>query len=162
VATVEFFEGTHSLGITTNNPLIVGPMNPFMITWSNVPAGNYELTAKATDDKGAMAVSPVVHVFVLETNVVQQSVVNIYAIDHTGREIPVVPPWLGMVQESDPIVFIVTRTGPTNSPLTVFYSVGGTASNGVDYFYGSGGFYEPCRRRHHSGGCFFREHRRSW
>ena len=25
VATVEFFEGTHSLGVTTNNPEIVGP-----------------------------------------------------------------------------------------------------------------------------------------
>jgi hypothetical protein len=85
-----------------------------------------------------MNVSPVVRVFVVETNDVQQPVVNIYAIDDTGSEIPVVPPWLGLVQRSDPAVFSVTRTGPTNFPLTVFYNVGGTASNGVDYFYGSG------------------------
>ena len=71
-----------------------------------------------------------------------QPVVNIYASDATGREIPVVPPWLGTAQESDPIVFTVTRTGPTNSPLTVFYSVGGTASNGVDYFYGGDGGFD--------------------
>src|SRR6266853_3024203 len=131
--TVEFFEGTHSLGIITNIPIVLYPTNPFTITWSNVPAGFYELSAKATDDKGAMGVSPVVHVFVVETNAVSQPVVNIYAIDDTGSEIPRVPPWLTIPQRSDPAVFTVTRTGPTNSPLTVFYSVGGTASNGVDY-----------------------------
>ena len=132
IQTVEFFEGTNSLGVTTNFPTL-NPIGPFFVRWTKVPAGAYELTAKATDDHGAMGVSPVVHVFVVETNAVPQPEVNIYAIDDTGSEIPVVPPWLEIPQASDPAVFTVTRTGPTNSPLTVFYSVGGTASNGVDY-----------------------------
>lgn len=33
----------------------------------------------------------------------------------------------------DPGVFTVTRKGGTNDPLTVFYSLGGTAHNGTDY-----------------------------
>src|SRR5437016_7531220 len=34
---------------------------------------------------------------------------------------------------SDPAVFTVIRIGPTNASLTVYYQVGGSASNGVDY-----------------------------
>src|SRR5438309_3884780 len=33
----------------------------------------------------------------------------------------------------DPGEFTVFRDGPTNNALSVFYQVGGTASNGVDY-----------------------------
>ena len=33
----------------------------------------------------------------------------------------------------DPGTFTVTRTGPTSNPLTVNYSIGGGATNGVDY-----------------------------
>ena len=142
VGTVEFFQGTNSLGITTNNPEIVGPLNPFMVTWSNVPPGFYELTAKATDDKGAMGASPPVRVAVVDTNSVLQPIVNLYAIDDRGSEVPVVPPWLYLAQWSDPASFLLTRTGPTNLPLTVFYGVGGTASNGVDYIYGGWNDYQ--------------------
>src|SRR5206468_9247514 len=53
-----------------------------------------------------------------------------------------VPPWLGRVQMDDPILCTVSRTGPTDSSLTVFYRVSGTASNGVDYFDGSAGARE--------------------
>ncbi|HEU0011040.1 MAG TPA: hypothetical protein VFT34_14575 [Verrucomicrobiae bacterium] len=31
-------------------------------------------------------------------------------------------------------IFTITRQGPTNAPLTVYFTLGGTASNGVDYF----------------------------
>ena len=34
-----------------------GPMNPFCLTWSNVPPGSYALTALATDNGGASTVS---------------------------------------------------------------------------------------------------------
>ena len=33
----------------------------------------------------------------------------------------------------DPGVFTLLRDGPTNQTLNVFYQIGGTASNGVDY-----------------------------
>src|SRR3954447_25780593 len=44
VVSVEFFAGSDSLGIKTNGLCLV---------WSNAPAGEYSLTAKATDDHGA-------------------------------------------------------------------------------------------------------------
>jgi hypothetical protein len=35
--------------------------------------------------------------------------------------------------DPDNAAFTVTRQGPTNAPLTVFYSISGTATNGADY-----------------------------
>jgi hypothetical protein len=150
---VEFFEGTNGLGFGTFvATLCPAPYCPFFaLTWSNVPPGRYELTARATDASGGVAVSAPARIAVGETNIILP-VVNIFATDDTGLEIPVVPPWLGMVQEADPIVFTVTRTGPTNLPLTVFYSFGGTASNGVDYIFGGASLYElPGGTTHRAG-----------
>ena len=65
VTTVEFFAGTNSLGIRTNNPMSAGPQNPFCLVWSNVPPGDYVLTAKATDNGGASTVSDPVNISVL-------------------------------------------------------------------------------------------------
>jgi hypothetical protein len=65
VATVEFFAGTNSLGIRTNNPLSASPINPFMLTWSNVAPGSYVLTAQATDNRGAFTVSDSVNISVV-------------------------------------------------------------------------------------------------
>src|SRR6266480_462838 len=48
VETVEFFEGTNSLGVRTNLP-VANPIGPFVLMWSNVAAGEYTLTARATD-----------------------------------------------------------------------------------------------------------------
>jgi hypothetical protein len=64
VSTVEFFAGDMSLGIRTNNPVAAGPMNPFCLIWTNVPPGNYVLTAKATDNGGASTTSAAVNVLV--------------------------------------------------------------------------------------------------
>ncbi|PYJ96564.1 MAG: hypothetical protein DME23_20050, partial [Verrucomicrobia bacterium] len=130
VATVEFFSGTDSLGIKTNLP-VANAIGPFSLTWSNVVAGDYSLTAKATDSRGASSVSDPVTIQVIE--VPPPPVVTIVATDPDASEIPEVPPWLGMAQMSDPAVFTVRRTGSTATPLVVFYRVGGTAENGVDY-----------------------------
>ena len=56
VAKVEFFAGTNLLGQVTNSP--------YNFTWTNVPIGNYPLTAKATDNKGATNTSAAVGVTV--------------------------------------------------------------------------------------------------
>ena len=64
VSTVEFFAGSQSLGVKTNNPASAGPMNPFCLTWSNVPPGSYTLTAVATDNGGASATSGPVMILV--------------------------------------------------------------------------------------------------
>ncbi|PYJ99041.1 MAG: hypothetical protein DME23_10610, partial [Verrucomicrobia bacterium] len=62
VKSVEFFEGTNSLGVVTNaTPFtdlwkdnstvfpLVGWLSLYSLTWSNVPSGDYVLTAVATD-----------------------------------------------------------------------------------------------------------------
>ena len=126
VVQVEFFRGTNSLGVQTNNSA-----GRFYVAWTNVPAGEYSLTAAATDDQSARTVSAPVGIVVRESTPLP--VVTITATDATAREIPVVPGGMGMPQEIDPAVFTVARTGSTDAALNVFYTIGGTALNGVDY-----------------------------
>jgi len=56
---VEFFEGGTRLGEATNAP--------YSTVWSNVVAGSYVITAKATDDGGAVATAIPVNVTVNST-----------------------------------------------------------------------------------------------
>jgi hypothetical protein len=65
--------------------------------------------------------------------VLTPQVVTIVATDPTATEIPLVPPRMGMPQRFDDAIFVVSRTGSTDFPLDVFYTVGGTAANGGDY-----------------------------
>jgi chitinase len=57
VAKVEFFHGATLIGTDTSAP--------YALTWSNVAAGNYSLTARATDNDGATATSAAVNVSVV-------------------------------------------------------------------------------------------------
>ena len=54
VAKVEYFQGATKIGTSTTPP--------FGFTWSGVAGGTYSLTAKATDDKGAVGTSTIVTV----------------------------------------------------------------------------------------------------
>jgi Big-like domain-containing protein/Calx-beta domain-containing protein len=127
VHTVEFFAGDKSLGVTTNNPLAANVMNPFQITWEDVPPGQYALSALATDNQGAKSRSRTVFISVVgETN--RQTVVNIRAIDPEAAE---QDPRLDSLPNN--ALLRVTRSGPTDFDLPVFYRVDGTAINGVDY-----------------------------
>ncbi|WP_281228975.1 Ig-like domain-containing protein [Flavobacterium aquiphilum] len=56
VSKVEFFQGETKLGEAT--------AAPFNFDWTNVTAGTYSLTAKATDDKGAVTTSDAVSIVV--------------------------------------------------------------------------------------------------
>ena len=56
VAKVDFFVGGTRIGTVTSAP--------YTLTWSNVPAGSYSLTAVATDDAGAATTSGAVSVTV--------------------------------------------------------------------------------------------------
>jgi hypothetical protein len=60
---VEFFAGANSLGIRTNFPTL-NPVGPFALQWTNVPRGDYTLTAVAVDDHAAKATSAPVHISV--------------------------------------------------------------------------------------------------
>src|SRR2546428_11882 len=60
VTSVEFFEGTTSLGVVPTPPVVyvtnsygVFPIrSPYCVTWSNAPLGTFTLTAVATDNTG--------------------------------------------------------------------------------------------------------------
>jgi hypothetical protein len=71
---VEFFEGTSSLGVVTNVPIIwitnrygVFPIKntSYCLTWTNAQLGAYVLTAVATDNDGAMTTSAPVDISVV-------------------------------------------------------------------------------------------------
>jgi PKD repeat protein len=56
ITKVEFFQGTTLIGTDTTSP--------YTLSWTNVPAGSYSLTAKATDNLGAIQTSSAVNVLV--------------------------------------------------------------------------------------------------
>jgi len=56
IAKVEFYQGTTLLGIATTSP--------YSYTWTGVAAGTYTITAKATDNAGAVTTSAAVSVTV--------------------------------------------------------------------------------------------------
>ena len=124
VATVEFFAGTNRLGIVTNNPSSASPVNPFQLVWSNVPPGSCVLTARATDNHGAATVSARLEIVVKSPT--PPPFVTVQATDPHASE-------PGLLAVMDPGEFTITRGYGTNVPLTVNFSISGTASNGVDY-----------------------------
>ncbi len=92
ISSVEFFAGEKSLGLGTPPAATWGilPADLFCLVWSNVPAGPYVLSAKATDNLDASTVSAFVHITVLETNLPPVTnttpVVSIAAIDPVASE----------------------------------------------------------------------------
>jgi hypothetical protein len=173
VTSVEFFAGTNSLGLgqpvqavppplppgQVQPPILVVLSNYWELVWTNSPAGaNTALTAKATDNGGAAAVSAPVQVSILPAPVPptnRPAVVSIVATDPVAIEgtncwswpgLTNTPPaWSNWVTASTALLprftncgpkdatFTVTRSGATNEELNVSYLIGGTASNGVDY-----------------------------
>jgi hypothetical protein len=156
---VEFFANGTNIGRgVRSNTGATWQSNQWYFSWSNVVAGDYVLAAKATDNFGAMAFSEPVHVSVVSTNPSPPpptnglAVVNITAPDPTGSEGLVmwcsntvlgVNWWWGTNVNwltnwpcptgTNTATFVVRRSGETNQSLRVFYSIGGSASNGVDY-----------------------------
>ncbi|HKS35560.1 MAG TPA: Calx-beta domain-containing protein, partial [Verrucomicrobiae bacterium] len=128
---VEFFEGTNSLGVVTEpwpDPdlptRLILPL--YRLVWSNVPPGHFVLTAVATDNAGESGVSEPAEIKVVEPK--PPVTVTVEATDPEGEEIS---PLLD--RPANPAVFMIKRDGETNTPLTVYYRLGGTAENGVDY-----------------------------
>ena len=82
VTSVKFLAGTNSLGVVTNKSVGVGggePCRPpgsyYSLTWTNVPPGDYALTATAKDLGGNMVTSAVVDISVV-TNLPPRVVVT--------------------------------------------------------------------------------------
>lgn len=60
ISKVDFYRGTTLLGTDTSSP--------YTFAWTSVPAGNYSLTARATDNQGATTTSTAVAITVGTTN----------------------------------------------------------------------------------------------
>jgi hypothetical protein len=152
---VEFFANGRKIGEEVINFIQVPPDGTpiqFSFTWSNVESGFYTLTARATDDEGATALSAPLAIKVgtnqpppPPTNVV----VSIVALDSFASEGPWTNSWTfpTTTRGTNTAEFVVRRAGPTNDPVTVRYHVGGTASNGVDYAALSGEVVIPAGSR---------------
>jgi YD repeat-containing protein len=108
ISKVEFCQNGVKLGEATTAP--------YSFAWNNVAPGSYSLTAKATDNSGASATSSAINI------TVTPPAVSVAATDANASE-----------QGADPGVFTFTRTGGTSVPLTLNYSLSGTATNGSDY-----------------------------
>jgi hypothetical protein len=141
VQTMQYFANGNSIGLVTNasGVLLTNSTqgNPFFLSWSNVLAGSYALTALATDSAGNTATSVPVNIYVL-TNL--PPVINLYATDPVAIEGTNYLNWYSptssisnYVSGANTATFLVHRDSATNTDLTVYYSVGGTAINGVDY-----------------------------
>ena len=145
VETVEYFANGNSIGIVSNTSGVLltntTTGNPFFLDWSNVPAGAYALTAVALDSAGNSATSAPVNVYVV-TNL--PPVITIYATDPVAIEGTNYINWYyptssissyvsNYVSGANTATFLVHRSGATNTDLTVYYSIGGTAINGEDY-----------------------------
>jgi hypothetical protein len=95
------------------------------------------LTAVATDSAGNTATSAPVNIYVVTS---PPPVINIYAPDPVAIEGTNYSSWYGpttaasnYVSGANTATFLVHRDSSTNTDLTVYYSIGGTAINGEDY-----------------------------
>lgn len=69
ISSVAFYQGTTSIGSVTSSP--------FTVTWTNVAAGSYSLTAKATDNLGAVTTSASVSITVNGTGSIDGKVTRL-------------------------------------------------------------------------------------
>ena len=132
-------------GVDTN--VFIGMINSLQVnllalTWSNVPPNDYVLTAVAIDSEGNMATSPPVNIIVTNSITVTNPppVISIFApapaaITGTNCDNLFYPATVmtNYIAGTNTATFLVHRNGETNNDVTVYYSIGGTASNGVDY-----------------------------
>ena len=61
------------------------------------------------------------------------NVVSIRVVDAEGAEPDRLPPSTGQPVAYNPLVFVISRLGPTDFELPVLYHLSGTAANGSDY-----------------------------
>lgn len=111
---VEFFVGTSSIGVVNQSP--------YILTWSNVSAGNYSLTSKAVDARGDSTMSAPRSVVVTEVSAYNQH--NLVSdlpgmADHTDTNL--VNPWGIATSSSSPFWISDNHSG-----LSTLYDTTGT------------------------------------
>lgn len=130
VRRVEFFADGRKIGEQTLDfimPPPPGQPQRFTFAWRDPAPGSHVLTARAFDDDNASALSGAVTIRVGSPDDTRP-VVNVSAPDSFAAE-----PSASAIAVLDTATFRVSRSGPTNAPLAVGYTLYGTAQNGVDY-----------------------------
>jgi hypothetical protein len=128
ISRVTFFDGDQQIGVSEITFVQAPPPGTpieHQFEWRNAPSGVHVLTARAARPDGERVVSPPVRVTV-GTGPNESPSVGIIATDAFAVE-PAVD------RRANFASFQVRRSGPTNAPLTVAYSVQGSAQNGIDY-----------------------------
>ncbi len=122
VHTIAFYAGSNQLAFLILDPIGPSETNGLVInvdyTWTDVAPGNYSLIAVVGDTAGQTATSAPVNITVSDSSPVPT--VSIVATTPGATLL-------------SPGVFTVSRSGNTNIPVNVFYSIGGLSSNGVVY-----------------------------
>lgn len=158
---VEVYAGTNQIGAEQRLYLLPPPPGQpavFEFVWTNPPPGRHVLTARAHDDQGAFGLSLPVCIWVVLTNPPPVTnlppLVTISSPDPIASEGTNCCRWLGWTNSTptnycgtNTATFVVRRAGPTNDALTVYYRIGGIASNGVDYLALPGVVTIPAGRR---------------
>ena len=128
ISRVEFWDGEHRIGVSEiwfiRAP---DPGTPIQhsFEWHGAAAGPHILTARVIRPDGTILGSRPVKVTV--GAVMDRVVLGIEATDADAAE-------LGPNGGPDPAVFTIRRVaGPRHLAVPVFYSIGGTAANGIDY-----------------------------
>jgi Calx-beta domain-containing protein/Big-like domain-containing protein len=130
VPRMEFFANGRKIG--EENIAFIRPPDPgqpqtFRFVWREATPGRYALTARATDNDGGQATSAPVQISVGASEPLP--IVTVSAPDPFAVE----PILNSAGSYLNTATFRIRRHGPTNGALTVTYSLGGTAENGVDY-----------------------------
>jgi hypothetical protein len=126
VPTVEFFADGRKIG--ERNVVFIRPPDPgqtqvFRFLWRAPTPGPHILTARAIDNLGDSAVSaPLeIHIAFDILPIVSVLATDSFAVEPASNSV------------LDTATFRLRRFGATNTPLTVIYTLHGTAQNGVDY-----------------------------
>jgi hypothetical protein len=96
--------------------------------WAEPPAGEHELWVLARNRTGPLARSGISRVTLVRGDRVP--VVTVVATQPVGSEGRPGPD--GQI-EPEPVVFTIARSGPVAAAMKVFFELGGTAINGLDY-----------------------------
>ncbi len=84
---------------------------------------------------------------IVESNVLRTTITGMSNTDWIQMDPTNVVRWTNIYCGTNTAAFQVRRYGPTNADLTVFYSIAGTASNGIDYVELPGSVTIPAGRR---------------
>jgi hypothetical protein len=114
ITRVDFYQGNTLIGSLSSGP--------FSFNVINLGAGNYSYTARAVSSSGTTTSAPVNVTVTAPPPSTGPSTVTITATDPNANE-----------AGPDPGTFQVARTAPMTDALTVYYLIGGTAPNGLDY-----------------------------